>query len=171
AGMVRGGRALAHYVLAGADRRRLVLVPATRLAGFVARGDGAGRPHGVDAGATVHPGGRPRGGIAPVAGDAWRAHPRSPERMAGVLMSEQARALGGVRVIDISLTPAAAWASRLLADAGADVILVEPPAGNPIRRTGPFTDDGASVPAAQFLANKRSITLDLADAAARGTVR
>src|SRR5690606_29381866 len=113
----------------------------------------------------------PRGGIAPVAGDAWRAHPRSPERMAGVLMSEQARALGGVRVIDISLTPAAAWTSRLLADAGADVILVEPPEGHPIRRTGPFTDDGASVPAAQFLANKRSITLDLADAAARGTVR
>ena len=86
-------------------------------------------------------------------------------------MSEQSRALSGVRVIDISSTPAAAWASRLLADAGADVILVEAPEGHPLRRTGPFTDDGASVAAAHFLANKRSVTLDVGDGAGRDTVR
>jgi len=59
----------------------------------------------------------------------------------------------------------------MLAEAGADVILVEPPEGHPVRRMGPFTDEGASVPEAHFLANKRSITLDLADPAGRGTVR
>jgi benzylsuccinate CoA-transferase BbsE subunit len=82
-----------------------------------------------------------------------------------------ARALDDVRVIDISTTAAAAWASRLLAEAGADVILVEPPAGHPLRRVGPFTDDGTSVPATYFLANKRSVTLDLEDEAQRNVVR
>ena len=86
--------------------------------------------------------------------------------MAGVMSDDsgQPRALAGVRVIDISTTPAAAWTSRLLADAGADVILIESPEGHPLRRTGPFADSGASIPEAQFLANKRSITLDLEDA-------
>lgn len=81
------------------------------------------------------------------------------------------RALAGVRVIDISSTLGAAWASRLLADHGADVILVEPPEGSPIRRVGPFSGDGTSVPAAQFLANKRSVTLDLEESEGRATVR
>lgn len=71
------------------------------------------------------------------------------------------RALGDVRVIDISHSPAGAWTSRLLADAGADVILVEPPDGHPLRRLGPFTEDGASIPAMNLLANKRAISLDL----------
>jgi len=86
-------------------------------------------------------------------------------------MSASRRALAGVRVIDISTTPAASWASRLFADAGADVILVEPTEGHPLRRVGPFTDDGASVAEAHFLANKRSVTLDLGDATGRGTLR
>ncbi len=86
-------------------------------------------------------------------------------------MSAPPRALAGVRVIDISRTPAAAWASRLLADAGAEVILVESPEGHPLRRVGPFTDDGASVAEAHFLANKRSVTLDTDDAAGRGALR
>lgn len=86
-------------------------------------------------------------------------------------MSHTPRALAGVRVIDISTTVASAWASRLLADSGADVILVESPEGHPVRRLGPFTDDGVSVPAAQFLANKRSVTLDLDGGVGRATVR
>ncbi|MGE3960490.1 MAG: CaiB/BaiF CoA transferase family protein [Dehalococcoidia bacterium] len=85
--------------------------------------------------------------------------------------TETPRVLAGVRVVDLSATLAAAWASRLLADAGADVVLIEPPEGSPIRRMGPFTDAGASVPEAQFLANKRSVTLDLADAASLEVAR
>jgi len=71
------------------------------------------------------------------------------------------RALAGIRVIDISHSAAGGWTSRLLADAGADVIMVEPREGHPLRRLAPFTEDGRSIPAANFLANKRAISLDL----------
>jgi len=71
------------------------------------------------------------------------------------------RALGDVRVVDISYSAAGAWTSRLLADAGADVILVEPSEGHPLRRLAPFTEDGTSIPAMNLLANKRAVSLDL----------
>ena len=73
-------------------------------------------------------------------------------------------ALAGVRVLDVA-NRSAAFAGRVLADLGAEVILVEPPGGNSIRRDGPFLDD---VPgpdrgfAHLYLnANKRSVVLDL----------
>ena len=72
-----------------------------------------------------------------------------------------ARALAGVRVVDISHSPAGAWTSRLLADAGADVVMVEPQDGHPLRRLAPLTEDGRSIPAMNFLANKRAVSLDL----------
>lgn len=81
-----------------------------------------------------------------------------------------ARALDDVRVIDISVSPGGAWASRLLADAGADVIMVEPEGGHPLRRLAPFATDGTSVPAANFLANKRAVALDLNEPRQRGHV-
>ncbi|MBI5949607.1 MAG: CoA transferase [Chloroflexi bacterium] len=81
------------------------------------------------------------------------------------------RALDGVRVIDFSTTVAGAWCSRLLADFGAEVVLAEPPAGHPLRQLAPFDHAGASIPAAYFLANKRSVTLDLDSEAGRGVFR
>ncbi|MEX2373720.1 MAG: CoA transferase [Dehalococcoidia bacterium] len=72
-----------------------------------------------------------------------------------------ARALEDIRVVDISLSAAGAWTSRLLADAGADVILVEPQDGHPLRALAPFDAKGRSIPAANFLANKRAVSLDL----------
>ncbi len=78
-----------------------------------------------------------------------------------------ARALAHLRVIDISHSPAGAWTSRLLADAGADVIMLEPAAGHPLRWLAPFTEAGESIPAMNFLANKRAVTLDLEEPAAR----
>jgi crotonobetainyl-CoA:carnitine CoA-transferase CaiB-like acyl-CoA transferase len=42
--------------------------------------------------------------------------------------------LAGVRVLDLGLRGSTAWASRLLADYGAEVIAVEPSAGHPLRR-------------------------------------
>ncbi|MDA0271090.1 MAG: CoA transferase [Chloroflexi bacterium] len=80
-----------------------------------------------------------------------------------------ARVLEGVRVVDLSASTGAAWCSRLLADYGADVVVVEPLGGHPLRAIGPFTDAGDSIPAAYLLANKRSVTLDLDDANARAT--
>lgn len=72
-----------------------------------------------------------------------------------------AKALAGVRVLDFSTSMAGAWCSRLLADFGADVAMVEPPKGHPLRRLAPFASDGASIPALYVQANKRSVAIDL----------
>ncbi len=70
--------------------------------------------------------------------------------------------LGGIRVLDLSEGIAGSIATMLLADAGADVIKVEPPGGDPTRRT----ETGARV----WARGKRSIVLDLSVAAERDTL-
>jgi len=74
-------------------------------------------------------------------------------------------ALNGVRVLDLA-DRSAALAGRVLADLGAEVIMVEPPQGNSIRHLAPFYDDHESTDASfahqYFSANKRSVTLDIA---------
>jgi crotonobetainyl-CoA:carnitine CoA-transferase CaiB-like acyl-CoA transferase len=62
--------------------------------------------------------------------------------------------LAGLLVVDLSTTLPGAQATQFLADCGADVIMVEPPDGSPLR-------DLASWPA--LLRGKRSVTLDLHD--------
>jgi benzylsuccinate CoA-transferase BbsE subunit len=79
-------------------------------------------------------------------------------------------ALAGLRVLDLS-TNHAAYAGRLLADLGADVVRIEPPAGSPVRRLAPLQhmpDGGAFSFAQAFLdAGKRSVTVDLETAGGR----
>ncbi|MCP5032454.1 MAG: CoA transferase [Actinomycetia bacterium] len=74
------------------------------------------------------------------------------------------QALGGVRVLDLG-DRSAALGGRILADLGAEVIMVEPPDGNSIRHLAPFLDDEPGVEqsfAHQYLnANKSSVVLDL----------
>jgi crotonobetainyl-CoA:carnitine CoA-transferase CaiB-like acyl-CoA transferase len=48
--------------------------------------------------------------------------------------------LDGIRVVELSHRHVA-WAGKLLADLGADVIVVEPPGGSDQRDFGPFVDD------------------------------
>ena len=79
---------------------------------------------------------------------------------------EEERVLDGVRVIDLSTDVAGAFATRLLAVYGADVIVVEPPGGHAIRSMPPRAggiDGGpdASILGAYLHAGKRSIVLDL----------
>ena len=66
----------------------------------------------------------------------------------------------------------AAYGTRLLADLGAEVVMVEPPGGAPVRRLAPFVDgcdDGEHGYEHQHLnANKRSVRLDLGDDNGRG---
>ena len=49
-------------------------------------------------------------------------------------------ALTGFRVVELA-SERIAFAGKLLADMGADVILVEPPGGDPARKHPPFVDD------------------------------
>jgi crotonobetainyl-CoA:carnitine CoA-transferase CaiB-like acyl-CoA transferase len=71
--------------------------------------------------------------------------------------------LGGVRILDLTRMLAGPYATMLLADMGAEVIKVEAPAGDPIRRMGPpFEADGASAYFAAVNRNKKSVVLDLA---------
>src|SRR5437763_7969037 len=67
-------------------------------------------------------------------------------------------------------------AGKLLADMGADVITVEPPAGSTARAIGPFVRDipgpNRSLNFWYYNTNKRSVVLDLAgDAADRDAFR
>ncbi len=69
--------------------------------------------------------------------------------------------LADLLVIDFSDSAAGAWCSRMLADFGATVIVVEPPAGHPLRSEPPFDAKGRSIAAEYLLANKRSLVLDM----------
>jgi len=68
--------------------------------------------------------------------------------------------LNGIRVIDLTQMLAGPIATMYLADNGADVIKVEPPQGEDVRRVPPFVE-GESAPFMMWNRNKRSITLNL----------
>jgi crotonobetainyl-CoA:carnitine CoA-transferase CaiB-like acyl-CoA transferase len=71
--------------------------------------------------------------------------------------------LDGIRVLDLA-GPLGSYCARLLADAGADVVKVEPPEGDPLRHRPPFAGDRAdpegSLSFAYYHANKRGVVLD-----------
>ena len=77
-------------------------------------------------------------------------------------------ALAGLRVLDLTNLFAAPQIAATLADFGADVVKIEPPEGDPIRRIG-IARDGASPQWALVARNKRAITLDLDAEADRRT--
>ncbi|OXJ09322.1 CaiB/BaiF CoA transferase family protein [Burkholderia sp. HI2500] len=68
--------------------------------------------------------------------------------------------LDGIRVIDFSRVLAGPLCSALLGDLGADVIKIEPPAGDDYRAIGPFAN-GESGLFAAMNRNKRSVVIDL----------
>ena len=75
--------------------------------------------------------------------------------------------LAGLLVADFSRILAGPYASMLLADLGADVVKVEGPAGDDTRTWMPPVHDEVSTYFLGVNRNKRSIVLDLADAADR----
>ncbi len=71
--------------------------------------------------------------------------------------------LAGCRVVERSRSVAAAYAGRLLAVLGADVAMLEPAGGSPLRGTPPMLEDGeTSALFAYLAAGKRSLICDLA---------
>jgi benzylsuccinate CoA-transferase BbsE subunit len=70
-------------------------------------------------------------------------------------------ALHGIRVIDMT-DRSCVYATKVLADLGAEVIRIEPPGGDPMRKQPPLDDiTGRSLFHAFMNVNKRSVTLDL----------
>src|SRR3954451_4696718 len=74
-------------------------------------------------------------------------------------------ALDDIRILDLA-GAIGVYATKLLADLGADVIRIEPPNGDPLRMIGPFWHDKAGPDTSLYFlnlnTNKRSITLDFA---------
>ena len=81
-------------------------------------------------------------------------------------------ALGHLKVVDLA-GPEAQGLGRLLADLGADVVLVEPPGGSPGRRFRPRAapDPDVSLHFLNYNTNKRSLILDLETRAGRTEMR
>jgi crotonobetainyl-CoA:carnitine CoA-transferase CaiB-like acyl-CoA transferase len=75
-------------------------------------------------------------------------------------MNSNARALEGIRVLDITQVMAGPFCAMQLCDMGADVIKVEPPEGDATRRWGTSTGDESAAFNAMNR-GKRSIVLDL----------
>jgi crotonobetainyl-CoA:carnitine CoA-transferase CaiB-like acyl-CoA transferase len=78
--------------------------------------------------------------------------------------------LDGIRVLEYAQYVAGPFAGMLLADLGADVIKIEPPAGDAWRRYEPFAD-GESRYFYALNRNKRSVVIDLKDEAGREASR
>ncbi len=79
--------------------------------------------------------------------------------------------LDGMRVLDLSRFVAGPFCAMMLGDMGADVVKVEKPgAGDPTRGAPPH-HGGGSLFAAVFNRNKRSLALDVRNAAAQEIVR
>src|SRR5260370_26460009 len=82
--------------------------------------------------------------------------------------------LDDVRVLEVS-APGTMLAGRIVADLGADVVAVEPPAGSPGRRLPPFLDGipglERSLTWQALNYNKRGVTLDLSSPDGKALMR
>jgi crotonobetainyl-CoA:carnitine CoA-transferase CaiB-like acyl-CoA transferase len=77
--------------------------------------------------------------------------------------------LEGLRVLEVGHFVAAPFAARVLADLGADLIKVEPPAGDPVRLWGE-RQDGHSLWWSVHGRNKRCVTINLKSPAGRAVL-
>ena len=77
--------------------------------------------------------------------------------------------LSGLRVLDFSMFMAGPYCSRLLADAGAEVIKVEPPEGDYMRKSNPLRGNYSGF-FGHLNCGKKSITLNLKDPSDRAVI-
>lgn len=76
-------------------------------------------------------------------------------------MSGVSTCLAGLKVLDLSQWLPGPFAAQILADLGADVLKVEPPAGDPARALGRLDGDGLSLFYKSWNAGKTVLRLDL----------
>jgi crotonobetainyl-CoA:carnitine CoA-transferase CaiB-like acyl-CoA transferase len=85
-------------------------------------------------------------------------------------VEQRETALDGLRVLETG-GEIGALCGKLLSDMGASVVKIEPPGGDPTRRIGPFREDrpdpNSSLYFWHYNTNKRSVTLDIAQASGR----
>lgn len=74
-----------------------------------------------------------------------------------------AECLAGIRVLDLTQYIPGPFATQWLTDLGAEVVKVEPPSGDPMRKMGPCDSDGTTPFYKLANRNKRVVTLDLKD--------
>lgn len=79
--------------------------------------------------------------------------------------------LEGLRILDLSRVLAGPLAAMVVGDLGADVIKVEPPGGDPVRRMGPPFVDGTATYFVAVNRNRRSVVADLGTEEGRALVR
>jgi CoA:oxalate CoA-transferase len=84
--------------------------------------------------------------------------------------SARGDALSGLRVVDFTIVMSGPMCTRMLADAGADVVKIEPPDGDVVRQRPPLRG-GISTYYASMNCGKRSVVLDLQTEAGRGLAR
>jgi crotonobetainyl-CoA:carnitine CoA-transferase CaiB-like acyl-CoA transferase len=78
-----------------------------------------------------------------------------------------AECLAGTRILDLSQYIPGPYATQWLSDLGAEVVKVEPPAGDPMRTMGPLDEDGTTAWYKLANRNKVVVTLDLKTEAGR----
>ena len=78
--------------------------------------------------------------------------------------------LEGVRIIDLTSTLSGPYGTLVLSDLGAEVVKVEPPAGDPLRDLGPRRHTHMGVGFLNVNRNKRSVVVDLSTDAGRDSL-
>jgi len=86
-------------------------------------------------------------------------------------MTTSSSMLHGLKILDLTRLLPGPFATRLLADWGADVLKVEDPRGGDYARAIPPLLHGEGVHFLQVNSNKRSLALDLKNEAGRGVLR
>lgn len=79
--------------------------------------------------------------------------------------------LAGITVLDFGQIYQGPYATMLMAKAGADVIKIEPPGGEPLRRRVIATGGDTTLPIAMLNANKRGVTLNLKSEAGKNLLK